>query len=312
MGSFWRIRLPKVDLYSPGIRLVLAMLFGCAAFLLFNGSVSLTGHAKQSYGDQKTRALTDALAVLEKTKHGRELIAAVERRMDLHSSAELIALFHWGEASKTDAVLTRKFNPRSGKEQRERLVSIILKKDQAPEDLVLDIAHELTHAGSGPNWDPYDPELTAGKYIFTAIEGVGGEIDAMVSECIVGAELGIASGPSASRCERYAKDGSIDREKVKADLYKVGKWKRELIRRLGLEAEIFPLMSEAKPQLYSSTGRAPYPIALLSEFQDITDIACENSRKRLSTLPTRAPAAVETYKEMATLFVNKRCRSSNL
>jgi hypothetical protein len=251
--------------------------------------------------------LRAALTILANVPSGKDLLERAERlaRATGGSAASAADLFRWSAVSRTDAVLTRTFSPETGRESRERRVTIYLRHGQKLEDLVLDVAHELTHATSGPAWDPYDPELTAGKYIWAAIEGEGGEIAALVAECRVALELASRYEVSASRCDRYrgaALGEGVDPERVRRDFYRVGKWRTELVRSLGHETRRFPLLSAEAPKLYSSTGHAPYPVALLREFEKITETACANSRRRSRSLSDRSPASESTAR-----FLARRC-----
>jgi hypothetical protein len=263
-------------------------------------------------------AIVEALKTLSKVPSGQSLLERAMARWSATTLEELTHVFRWGDVSRTDAVLTRHYNPETGTESRERVVSIYLRKNQNFTDLVLDIAHEMTHATGDQNWDPYDPSLTAGKYIRLSIEGFGGEVDAVISECEIGMELArktALTGVSIDRCRRYLKEGGnrgIDREKVRQDFYRVGKWKQGLHERLGPESRDFPLISTEAPSLYSSTGRAPYPVALLREFEQITQAACENTRNRLDTSArkaSRSPASDSTSEQPAQIFLKSRCRA---
>jgi hypothetical protein len=255
--------------------------------------------------------LERAVEVLSHVPTGKELLARAQAFWRLSRPADVVRKLQWGTASKTDAVLTRHFNPRTGQESREREVTIFLRQGQSLDDLVLDVAHELVHATARPAWDPYDPQLTAGRYIWAAIEGEGGEVKAVASECRVAFEVherfGAAKNAS-ERCKSYLKTAAAgelpDLERIRKDFYRVGHWKRELLEKLGQEREMFPLLSRESPKLYSSTGNAPYPVALFQEFEEITDIACENSRKRASAESARAPAA---SRRSAAAFVAQRC-----
>ena len=262
----------------------------------------------------KRDRISDALEVLRRVPSGKVLLERALEHWEMASFSELLTLFSWGSASKTDAVLTRHFNPKTGREQRERRVTIFLRNDQSLQDLVLDIAHELTHATAKPDWDPYDPYLTPASYIWNAIEGGGGEVDALVAECQVGMELASRYGVSADRCKRYrgASEDSlhpvIERQKVVRDFYRVGNWHEDLTRALGTDLTLFPMLSDDKPELYSSTGHAPYPVALLQEYDDITRIACTNSKKRLDSLPERNLASGDPLRKSIHLFLERRCR----
>ena len=260
--------------------------------------------------EEKQNRMTESFSLLKKCPFGRTLIQKAKRRLAAKTDSELIALFRSSSVSKTDATLTRQFNPETGEEFRKRDVTIYLRAEQNINDLVLDMAHELAHFVFIQPWDPYDPALTAAQYIYTAIEKPGGEVDAIDAECRVGLELSIARGLSAERCKTYliGIKGQVDRNKIKEDLYKVGRHKGQFVKTLGLESELFPLLSDQPPALFSSTGKAPYPIALLAEFKELTDIACENSRRRIESIGGRSPAS-EFFKEKDAYFLSRRCNN---
>lgn len=251
-----------------------------------------------------------ALDILSHVPTGKRLLARAQEFWRFGKPMDLVARLKWGKASKTDAVLTRHFNPRTGVESRDREVTIYLRESQGLEDLVLDIAHELVHATTRPSWDPYDPKLTAGKYIWAAIEGEGGEVPAVAMECRVGFEVHDRYGAAlhaVERCRNYLKEASglePDPALIRRDFYRVGHWDDELSKQLGAERALFPMLSAELPRLYSSTGNAPYPVALFREFEEITQIACENSRRRAEVEPDRAPAALQ---KNAANFVAHRC-----
>lgn len=264
-----------------------------------------------AFGPARHR-LGRAVEVLASIPQGRELLSRVEERWNVKERTEFLEIFQWSRVSKTDAVLTRYFNPSTGKEYRERRVTIYLRQDQSFEDLVLDIAHELTHAVARPEWDPYDPELTPGRYILTSIEGEGGEVEALMTECRIGLALSEVLGGAQSRCNRYRdpESGRLERERVRQDFYRVGKWRAELLERLGVEGRLLSGLSAEAPQLFSSTGHAPYPVALLNEFDEITRIACENSKRRLEKLSGRTPASwPRAWTDTAHRFLAKRCEA---
>ncbi len=226
------------------------------------------------------RGIEKALAILTDVPAGRVLAQKAMQVWRSDGASGLVEHFQWSEVSRTDTVLIRHFNPQTGVEERDRQVSIFLKEDQPSVEIVLDMAHEMVHAIARPNFDPYDPGLTVGKYIYTAIEGDGGEVDAVTAECEVALQLSGRLGVPISRCESYR-----NREQIRLDFYRVGNWLPELVQRLGGEVKLFPILSAEAPRLYSSTGHSPYPFALLNEFDEITEIACSNTRIRQSSLP---------------------------
>ena len=267
-------------------------------------------------GESSSRGrIATAMDILGSVPAGRLLIENARKNWDLDSREALMELLNWGEVSRTDAVLTRHLDPATGKENQERQVTIFLRGEQTLREIVLDLAHELSHAGGAPHWDPYDPNLTAVQYIQHSIEGQGGEVDAVVAECKVGLELADKYGVQVERCQRYRTppvgskaDWRVGRKKVLKDFYRVGRWKSEILHKLGGQARKFPLLSEKTPKLYSSIGNAPYPLALLQEYEHLTRVACENTNRRLSTL--REPAEskkVENLKSKSQIFLKKRC-----
>jgi hypothetical protein len=251
----------------------------------------------------KAESMEQILSLLEKSSTGRFMIEKAMRVWNLKSRSEFQTRLKWGIASRTDAVLIRHYDAETGKESRERKVTIYLRQDQPLADLMLDLAHELVHATANPSWDPYDPALTAGAYIRATIEGEGGEVEAVRVECQVSNEIfgENSQSPSASRCLRYSSISSLDKapiqEKIRRDFYRVGHWIGDLRRELGTEEKLFPLLSASRPALYSSTGGTPYPVALYEEYRQMTAVACENSRRR-------APASTQT----AQLFLSHRCK----
>lgn len=254
-----------------------------------------------------------ALKLLEKTQSGKELLSRAKKQWGLKSDQDVLDKLRLGTVSKTDAILTRLLDPSTGRETRQREITIYLRQSQQLLDTVLDLAHELTHAVFGPSWDPYDPRLTPGRYIWASLESSGGEVDALTWECRVGMEL-YREIPELSvhRCLRYlSEDGlHIDRGKILADFYRVGSYKSELERRLGKETPSLPLLSSDKPELFSSTWNDPYPVALYKEFRTLTKMACENSNKRLENLRQPASSAsrdFQSLRQKTEEFVQKRC-----
>jgi hypothetical protein len=260
----------------------------------------LFGESSFSEQDESQGRIRAVIQFLSLSVSGRALLARAETLWGRKENpggglSDLARVLRWGDSSKTDAVIIRHFDPKTGKERRERKVTIILKKELKLDDLVIDLAHEMVHATSRTSLDPYDPELTSSSYIRNAIEGEGGEVDAVLQECQVSFELAAQSErfkSNAKRCSAYLKPetNSLDRILVVRDFYRVGEWSDELKTSLGEEFLDFPWLSSEKPRLYSSTGHAPYPVALLREFEGVTEIACENARKRLDRSPGQLAA----------------------
>jgi hypothetical protein len=248
-----------------------------------------------------------AIDILLRVPTGRALIATAQKVWKVSNPHDLTRVLKPGTTSRTDAVLTRHYNPDTGLETREREVTVYVRQEQSLDSIVLDMAHEMVHATSRPAWDPYDPELTAIHYIKNAIEGLGGEVQAVQTECQVGLELSKQYGLSMRRCKAYLNQaGEVDPEKIRSDFYRAGKWKSNLAESLGSDIKLLPLLSDETPRLYSSTGNAPYPAALLQEFQTLTEIACANSRKRAESAKGRSIASLD--QNSASEFLERRCQ----
>lgn len=261
--------------------------------------------------------LTPALRLLSEAPRGRALLKRSLEFWKAKSLEELLeSSLRPSEVSRTDSVLVRRFDPVKGVEVRDRQVTVFIREDQTPAAIALDLAHELIHATAAPSWDPYDPKLTAGGYVQVSIEGSGGEMEAVVSECEVGLENPKLATEARPRCEGYwsTHRAGVDTEKVKEDFYRVGQWISWVERQLGKERPKFTRLSAKPPRLYSSTGRAPYPVSLIQEYREITAIACENSKKRLAqaktSLPGRSPASAgASHSTDSQDLIRNRCQN---
>lgn len=264
-----------------------------------------------SSGEEEYEQVRQVLGLLAQVPSGVLLLDRAKKHWAVQNALELIPKFRWARISKTDAVITRYFNPKTGKERKERKVTVFLKKDQKSEDLVLDLVHELVHATARAGWDPYDPDLTAVRYIQEAIEGEGGEADALLQECQVGLELGVLIKKTAERCFPYQKNsGALDRDRILTDFYRIGSWHDELLHGLGAEIKKFPLITSESPLLYSSTAQLPYPVALLREYDQMSEVACKNSKRRLSQKNFKDlfySKYLSDSDRAARIFVKRRC-----
>jgi hypothetical protein len=251
--------------------------------------------------------IAQAVGLLDLVPTGRQILDRAQALWAVDERGDLLRFLKTGKASRTDAVLTRHFNPATQQETRSRDVSIYLREGATLGDTILDLAHELVHATTRPAWDPYDPTLTAGKYIQNAIDGEGGEVSAVLLECKVARELArlkpeLVGMTAQSRCAAYWASGDrIDMEAVQKDFYRVGRWYATLRQKLGSEFSELPMISQAPPRLYSSTGASPYPVALYEEFTEMTRVACANTRRRVTASAERSPASTEQ-------FLASRCR----
>jgi len=265
--------------------------------------------------------LARALEKLNQSPSGKALLSNAVQLWKLRVKEELKEVITPATVSKTDAVLTRHFDPHSGEETHDRQITVFIKTNQAFSDVVLDLAHELVHATRRNAWDPYDPELTAGNYIWNALEGQGGEVDAVTTECTVAREL----NETGARCKPYFTEfeaPAVDRERIVRDFYKSGDWFKQIQMNLKEEASRFSRLSAQSPKFYSSTGQAPYPFSLLEEYSQINQAACDNTQRRLQSIQltvgaaNRAPASLAQNPSVtstdpvkkASHFLARRCR----
>lgn len=265
-----------------------------SVLLLVMGSRTLAlaqpieGEGKEPKSHKRIMTL---LSILDSTPSGRVLLEKAQKFWNAKDLKEVAAHIEWDHVSRTDALLLRHYHPQTGEEIRERKVVVKLRRDLRISDLILDLSHELTHAVLTQAWDPYDPNLKVSSYILNALEGGGGEIDAVTTECTVASELSSQYGVAMDRCLPYLDENtrSVSRERVKEEFYKSGRWYSSISERIADEKDRFPSLSDAAPSLYSSTGRAPYPYALIVEYDVLTKTACENTARRLKE-SGRSPA----------------------
>src|SRR5262245_58825726 len=73
--------------------------------------------------DLTDRRIQNAIEVLAHIPTGKRLLIQAQTFWKLSRTQDLVQNLKWGAASKTDAVLTRHFNPKTGQESRERQVT---------------------------------------------------------------------------------------------------------------------------------------------------------------------------------------------
>lgn len=250
-------------------------------------------------------SIEQLVAVLRESPTGKRLLDQA-RKLGAGAPHEWIRL---GVVSKTDAILTRTLDPMTGKETLERQLMIQVRSTQDVFEASLNLAHELVHATESQPIDPYDLKLSLGQYLRAAIEGRGGEVDAFKTECLVGIELEQRFGWVSDRCSRYRESGTraLNLKRMRLDFYRVGQALKPLLERLGSEVRLFPELSLEEPLLYSSTGQAPYPVALAQEFETLNRTACRNSKHRLESLNRTLASASNAVRTRTLEFLSQRC-----
>lgn len=247
---------------------------------------------------------------LEQSSRGKVAIERALKFWEVKKPSQLKPFIVLSDVSKTDAVISRSLDPKTQNEIKKREVRVLLRSDLAEEDLLLDLAHELAHAVEPPQWDPYDPELSPARYMAQSLEGAGGEIEAVYQECVVARELKLSN--EKLRCDRYLKENykngsqQVSLVQISQDFYRVGEHYSEVLDALGSSAAEFKYLSSDDPVLISSTGQAPYPVALLAEYQELTETACANSRNRLKSISGRSIASSQ-----AARLIARRCTTQN-
>jgi hypothetical protein len=221
---------------------------------------------------------------------------------------QLKKYFVFSTVSKTDSVVIRNLDPKTGAEKREREIQIFINENQSLQDIVIDVAHEMVHGTTPSYWDPYDPDLNLQKYMFQIIDGPGGEVEAVFQECLVATQIGASGGHTDRNCGRYRNSEQVlTKDNILKDLYRVGEQKQYVQKHLGEKAAEFKFLSDEPPQFFSSTGNAPYPVALIEEYRTMTQIACQNTQRRIETIDDQSP--FKAWLVNATLFLKNRCGS---
>jgi hypothetical protein len=223
--------------------------------------------------------LSKAIAVLEKTTIGREIMAeAREKNLSIIE----------GTISKTEIIATRVFSGQI--EKLEFNVQVLISRDKSPVFQAIDLAHELVHA-LHPKSNPFDPKLNAVDYIREGIESQGGEAHAILQECRVGRELvGVVEQEPAqlikARCQ-YVWKTEKNLDQWKQSFYHLGKHYalfHSKLNSINSDSEknsaITKIVQMKDPLFTSAAANKPYPLALLDEYVEITQKICNNSQRR--------------------------------
>ena len=249
--------------------------------------------------EQKQDSIQALLASLRLIPEGRYLLERAVQHWKVQDISELNQFIQWGSVSYTDTLLTRSFHPLTGVVKKVQETRIYIAQEQETVEKILDLSHELVHAIDREKMDPYEPTLTVFQYIYDAIEGKGGEVEAVFLECKVARHLESVMKIKVKRCHHYQ-----SKKQIQKDFYKIGLWYHSFVQKLGQDH--FPELSSKKPVLYSSTSKMPYPAALYTEFMEMNQVACENSMKR-----KKQSTWMQDTAEAKTLddFLERRCSS---
>jgi hypothetical protein len=233
---------------------------------------SLTAQAVEA-----SNGLEKAYSILEKSSIGKSLLEEVkEQGLSITE----------GSISKTEIVATRTTS--GNNEKLEFHVQVLISKDKNPVFQAIDLAHELAHA-LHPKMNPFDPNLNAVDYIRQGIEAEGGEAQAIMQECKVGAEISryVADEEARlikARC-KFVWHAEKDETLWKKSFYHLGKYSRFFLNKLvsinhdqQKNEEMIGKVQTRDPLFTSATANKPYPLALLDEYVEITKKICNRSQ----------------------------------
>lgn len=256
--------------------------------------------------------LKAVLGILAETPYGRSLLQSAAMR-----DPQYLFRLKIGNSSLTESTLRRSFDLANGKEWFELYQEVTIAKQLSLADAVLDLAHELTHFAFRKPMNPYHLDFDEVTFIRHGVEGLGGELDAFLSECQVTLEMSHKDPtfPMHPLCSAYlSKDGQVNREQARQDYYRVGS--KEFTPRL---RSIIPEISSARAVFRSAQAGTAYPIALAKEFSETIRAACENNIKRLELIQvrvsaiqkerSRSPASLKTEEARIYAYQSRYCRS---
>lgn len=253
--------------------------------------------------------------LLKRSPTGDRLLKAAQYKAS-QSGNTLLDVIKVGEGSLTDTTLVRKFSPHSPEHVVYESRSVVyLNKSLAWNDALLDLSHELTHFVYRDSFNPYSEKFNARDFIKGTIEGIGGEVQAFMTECKVLKELFSKNVQSRSHCQKIEDDsGQLSYSRAVELFYHVGPYfesfHKQLVKR-EVASSFFDLKSE-KINFISSAYGVPYPVAALMEFDLVVNKVCENDKKRLAYMqqgPKRGPASVSADQEKFIQNYSNRCQS---
>lgn len=274
---------------------------------------TMSGKSWMTYTTSETLNLRKMLELLGRSPTGDRLIK--EARFKAAQSGQTLSdVIKVGDSSLTDTTLIRKFNPHSPEHVVYESRSVVyLNRSLAWDDALLDLAHELTHFVYRESFNPYAEGFNARDFVKGTIEGLGGEVQAFLTECRVLKELFSRNVQSRSHCQKIEDaDGLLSHTKAAALFYNVGAYFQDFHKQLSkrnLHTSFADLNSE-KISFISSAYGVPYPIAALMEFDLVVNKVCENDRKRLAYMqqgPQRSPASNNESHEKFLASYSSRC-----
>ena len=243
--------------------------------------------------------------LLQRSVVGKEVILRARKKAQKQGIA-LEQILTVGQGSATDTTLVRKFS-KSHPEQMsfEMRYQIILNNDLSILDAVLDLVHELVHYADRDVFNPYLPAFNLTSFIYSTVEGEGGEVDAFLTECRVLRELFQDLALKQSRCAEVIdqQTGEFSRPIAIKKFYHLGALLKKFfaeITPLRAKAEDFPFARPTEAIFISSAYSLPYPLAAVREYQSIMLRVCQNDERRIHLMKEKVTRqAVLTDKKLA-------------
>ncbi|MBF0359987.1 MAG: hypothetical protein HQK49_03210 [Oligoflexia bacterium] len=241
-------------------------------------------------------------ALLKRSETGSLLLSLLMEREGL-SLEELLEsqMISTADSSHTNMTLKRIFD-HLGNANYQYSSKILVDRNLNLIDASLDLAHELTHYLYRVKINPYHSDFFTKdglkKFIISNIEGPGGEINAYLVECRVLQELNIKLSISnisnrgereSNNCKFFSSsDDSVARVELLKEFYKLGSDYNRFVseiksfKSLMLSEEDFPFISNKLGNIFiSSLYDSNYPMALLTEYQEILKKVCMQDRGRI-------------------------------
>jgi hypothetical protein len=266
------------------------------------------------FTSSKEQNVQKLISLLEQSSTGAKLIKEAAYKAS-RSGQVLTDVIKVGEGSLTDTTLVRKFSPHSPEHVIYESRSVVyINKNLNWDDALLDLAHELTHFVYREGFNPYSENFNAKDFIKGTIEGMGGEVQAFMTECKVLKELFSRNVQSRSHCYKIEDSGVLSYKRAVDLFYHVGEYYESFgsqLQKRSIAGEFSHLASK-KINFISSAYGVPYPVAALMEYDLVVNKVCENDKKRLAYMqqgPKRGPASVNS--EHAKFLDNYTSRCSS-
>jgi hypothetical protein len=237
----------------------------------------------------------DLLKLLDLSPTAKEL-----KFRALSKAASLGAVLHevisGGQVSVTDSSVVRKYGAQDPLRVEYTIQQkIYLNKSLTLQEAYLDLVHELVHYTFRVAINPYEKNYSAQDFIKHTIEGVGGEAQAVYTECKVAKELFGDMMWKRSPCLYGLLNGELVMSQIIKGFYLVGQQDYEKIhqyfsaksgRSIALDQAIshMPYLSSSSAVFISSAYGSSYPLAAIEEHQKIKKRVCLNEVKRASVM----------------------------